>query len=79
MSPTHGIVNTKDFMNVDRVSISSYIPSLQGVLLAYSGTQLLGNSAAIRGDCPFAICRVGFDATVWCPRTSMKLGEQRMH
>ncbi|KIM69314.1 hypothetical protein SCLCIDRAFT_104057 [Scleroderma citrinum Foug A] len=53
--------------------IMRYIPSLQGVLLAYSNTQLLGNSAAIRGDCPFAICSVGFDATVWCPRVSMKL------
>lgn len=70
---------SKDFMGVDCVSISSYIPSLQGVLLAYSNTQLLGNSAAIRGDCPFAICSVGFDATVWCPRVSMKLGKQCMH
>ena len=55
---------------------SSYIPSLQGVLLAHSNIRFLSNSAMIRGDCPFTICRVGFEATVWCPRVSMKLGKQ---
>ncbi|KAG1751493.1 uncharacterized protein EDB91DRAFT_1234851 [Suillus paluster] len=38
--------------------IMRYIPSL---------------SASINADCPFAICNVGFDATVWSPSIAMKL------
>ncbi|KAG6336626.1 hypothetical protein ID866_2465 [Astraeus odoratus] len=53
--------------------IMRYIPSLQGVLVAHSNIRFLDSTAAICGDCPFAICNVGFDATVWSPRVAMKL------
>ncbi|KAL4074071.1 hypothetical protein J3A83DRAFT_2666260 [Scleroderma citrinum] len=53
--------------------IMRYIPSLRGVLLAHSNIRFLSDTAMIRGDCPFGICSVGFDATVWCPRVTMKL------
>lgn len=49
---------------------------MQGVLLAHSNTRFLSKAAAIRGDCPFAICNVAFDATVWSPRIAMRLGQQ---
>ncbi|KAH7888852.1 hypothetical protein F5I97DRAFT_1935292 [Phlebopus sp. FC_14] len=53
--------------------VMRYIPSLRGVLLAHSNLQFLSKTASIRGDCPFAICHVSFDATVWSPCVSMKL------
>ncbi|KIK95143.1 hypothetical protein PAXRUDRAFT_827293 [Paxillus rubicundulus Ve08.2h10] len=53
--------------------VMRYIPTLQGVLLAHSNLQFLHQTAAIRGDCPFAVCNVCFDATVWSPCVSMKL------
>lgn len=53
--------------------IMRYIPSLQGVFLAHSNTRFLSRTAMVCGDCPFAICNVGFDATVWSPRIGMKL------
>ncbi|KAF8843006.1 hypothetical protein BDN67DRAFT_1031039 [Paxillus ammoniavirescens] len=53
--------------------VMRYIPTLQGVLLAHSNLQFLHQTASIRGDCPFAVCNVGFDATVWSPCVSMKL------
>ncbi|KAF9237537.1 hypothetical protein BU15DRAFT_17488, partial [Melanogaster broomeanus] len=53
--------------------VMRYIPVLQGVLLAHSNLQFLSRTASIRGDCPFAVCNVGFDATVWSPSVSMKL------
>ncbi|KAG9316722.1 hypothetical protein JVU11DRAFT_2782 [Chiua virens] len=53
--------------------VMRYIPSLQGVLLAHSNIQFLSQTANIHGDCPFAVCNVSFDATVWGPRVSMKL------
>ncbi|KAI6157653.1 hypothetical protein BKA82DRAFT_995990 [Pisolithus tinctorius] len=53
--------------------VMRHIPSLQGVFLAHSNTRFLSRTAMVRGDCPFAICNVGFDATVWSPRVGMKL------
>ncbi|KAF8557601.1 hypothetical protein OG21DRAFT_1434806 [Imleria badia] len=53
--------------------VMRYIPSLQGVLLAHSNIRFLSKTASIHGDCPFAVCNVSFDATVWGPRVSMKL------
>ncbi|KAF9227244.1 hypothetical protein BS17DRAFT_806452 [Gyrodon lividus] len=53
--------------------VMRYIPTLQGVLLAHSNLRFLTQTASIRGDCPFAVCNVGFDATVWSPCVSMKL------
>ena len=43
-------------------------------MLAHSDLHFLGSSARIKADCPFSICKVGFDATVWSPRIAMKLG-----
>ncbi|KAG1790534.1 uncharacterized protein HD556DRAFT_1390902 [Suillus plorans] len=53
--------------------IMRYIPSLCGVLLAHSNLHFLSPTASINADCPFAICNVTFDATVWSPSIAMKL------
>ncbi|KAG2154387.1 uncharacterized protein EDB93DRAFT_1223198 [Suillus bovinus] len=53
--------------------IMRYIPSLCGVLLAHSNIHFLSPTASINADCPFAICNVAFDATVWSPSIAMKL------
>jgi DNA-directed RNA polymerase I subunit RPA43 len=53
--------------------IMRYIPSLCGVLLAHSNLHFLSPTASINSDCPFAICNVAFDATVWSPSIAMKL------
>ncbi|OAX36564.1 hypothetical protein K503DRAFT_744150 [Rhizopogon vinicolor AM-OR11-026] len=53
--------------------IMRYIPSLSGVLLAHSNLHFLSPTASVTADCPFAVCTVGFDATVWSPRIAMKL------
>ncbi len=36
----------------------------------------MDNTAAVLGDCPFAVADVGFDAVVWQPAEGHKLGEQ---
>ncbi|KAI0630225.1 hypothetical protein C8Q77DRAFT_1137057 [Trametes polyzona] len=53
--------------------LMSYIPALQGVVLAHDRLQFLDSVATIKADCPFAICKVAFDATVWSPQVGMKL------
>ena len=53
---------------------SRYIPALQGVVLAHDKLEFLDRTATIKADCPFANCRVAFDATVWSPQVGMKLG-----
>ncbi|KAI0769756.1 hypothetical protein BD413DRAFT_556633 [Trametes elegans] len=50
-----------------------YIPALQGVVLAHDRLEFLDEVATIKADCPFAICKVAFDATVWSPQVGMKL------
>ncbi|KAH9942444.1 uncharacterized protein BXZ73DRAFT_88017 [Epithele typhae] len=50
-----------------------YIPSLQGVVLAHNRLEFLDRTATIKAECPFANCRVAFDATVWSPQVGMKL------
>ncbi|KAI0820013.1 hypothetical protein BC628DRAFT_1423326 [Trametes gibbosa] len=50
-----------------------YIPALQGVVLAHDRLEFLDRTATIKADCPFTICRVSFDATVWSPQVGMKL------
>jgi DNA-directed RNA polymerase I subunit RPA43 len=52
-----------------------YIPAFQGVVLAHSNLQFLDPTATIKADCPFAVCKVVFDATVWSPQVGIKLGE----
>ncbi|TFK22581.1 hypothetical protein FA15DRAFT_671373 [Coprinopsis marcescibilis] len=53
--------------------IMRYIPSLEGVVVAHSDLEFLSDTAAIKGDCPFMICDVKFNATVWKPRIGMKM------
>lgn len=50
-----------------------YVPALQGVVLSHSNLRFLNNTATIRGDSPFLVCTVVFDATVWSPRVGIKL------
>ncbi len=52
-----------------------YIPALRGVVLAHDRLEFLDKVATIKADCPFANCRVAFDATVWSPQVGMKLCE----
>ena len=53
--------------------ICRYIPALRGVVLAHDRLEFLEKVATIKADCPFANCRVAFDATVWSPQVGMKL------
>ncbi|KAG1890236.1 hypothetical protein F4604DRAFT_654310 [Suillus subluteus] len=53
--------------------IMRYIPSLCGVLLTHSNSHFPSPTANINADCPFAICDITFDATIWSPAVSMKL------
>jgi len=50
-----------------------YIPALQGVVMAHENLQFVDSKATIKADCPFANCRIAFDATVWSPQVGMKL------
>jgi DNA-directed RNA polymerase I subunit RPA43 len=51
-----------------------YIPALRGVVLAHSNLSFVKQTASITADCPFLVCDIQFDATVWSPRVRMKLG-----
>jgi len=51
-----------------------YIHPLRGVVLSHSGLLFTNNRAMIKADCPFLVCDVRFDATIWSPRVGMKLG-----
>ncbi|KAF7321280.1 BTB domain-containing protein [Mycena kentingensis (nom. inval.)] len=53
--------------------VMRYIPALRGVVLAHSNLEFLKPTATITADCPFLVCKVQFDATVWCPHVRMKL------
>ncbi|KAJ7462202.1 hypothetical protein B0H11DRAFT_2054598 [Mycena galericulata] len=66
-SPQTGVQEMLDSM------IMRYIPALRGVVLAHSNLSFLKPTAAITADCPFLVCHIQFDATVWCPRVRMKL------
>lgn len=50
-----------------------YIPALKGVVISHTNLQFLDRTTTIKADCPFAVCRVAFDATVWSPRVGSKL------
>jgi len=50
-----------------------YVPALNGVVISHSNLQFLDRTSTIKADCPFAVCRVAFDATVWSPQIGMKL------
>ncbi|KAG5650673.1 hypothetical protein H0H81_011408 [Sphagnurus paluster] len=53
--------------------VMRYIPALAGVVLSHSNLRFLENTATIQTDCPFLVCKIEFDATVWSPRVGMKL------
>lgn len=55
--------------------VCRYIPALHGVVLAHDHLQFLDKVATIKADCPFMICKVAFDATVWSPQVGIKLGK----
>ncbi|KAJ7084306.1 hypothetical protein B0H15DRAFT_939956 [Mycena belliarum] len=66
-SPSTGVRELLDSM------IMRYIPALRGVVLAHSNLSFLKPTAAITADCPFLVCNIQFDATVWSPRVRMRL------
>jgi len=66
-NPRAGVEEMLDSM------LMRYIPAFEGVVLAHSDLHFLDKAATIKADCPFSVCRVGFDATVWSPHIGMKL------
>ncbi|KAG6813640.1 hypothetical protein H0H92_008877 [Tricholoma furcatifolium] len=50
-----------------------YIPALRGVVLSHSNLHFLSKTATIQADCPFLICPVEFDATIWSPHVVGKI------
>ncbi|KAF5385752.1 hypothetical protein D9615_002481 [Tricholomella constricta] len=53
--------------------IMRYIPALRGVVLSHSNLRFLSTTATIQADCPFLVCKIEFDATIWSPHVGMKL------
>ncbi|KAF8493626.1 hypothetical protein JB92DRAFT_2749925 [Gautieria morchelliformis] len=66
-NPSQGVEEMLDSM------VMRYIPPLRGVVLTHSNIRFLQSTANIQGDSPYAICNVGFDATVWSPRVGQRL------
>ncbi|KAJ7287617.1 hypothetical protein C8J57DRAFT_1284429 [Mycena rebaudengoi] len=66
-SPHAGVQEMLDSM------VMRYIPALRGVVLAHSNLSFLKPTATITADCPFLVCHIAFDATVWSPHVRMKL------
>ncbi|KAK7035524.1 hypothetical protein VNI00_011817 [Paramarasmius palmivorus] len=67
IAPADGVGEMLDSM------IMRYIPAFEGVVLSHSNLFFLDKNATIKADCPFMVCNVSFDATVWRPRVGMKL------
>ncbi|KAF9452342.1 hypothetical protein P691DRAFT_772335 [Macrolepiota fuliginosa MF-IS2] len=67
-NPRAGVEEMLDSM------VMRYIPAFRGVVLSHSNLTLTDKRATIKADCPFLVCNVVFDATVWSPRVGMKLG-----
>ncbi|THU95342.1 hypothetical protein K435DRAFT_829103 [Dendrothele bispora CBS 962.96] len=65
--PRSGVEEMLDSM------IMRYIPALEGVVLSHDNLIFLDKKASITADCPFLVCRIKFDATVWRPHVGMKL------
>ncbi|RXW13227.1 hypothetical protein EST38_g12626 [Candolleomyces aberdarensis] len=53
--------------------IMRYIPALQGVVLSHSNLAFTSETGNIKGDCPYIVCDIRFDATIWNPHIGMKL------
>ncbi|KAL0575602.1 hypothetical protein V5O48_006387 [Marasmius crinis-equi] len=67
IDPKSGVAEMLDSM------LMRYIPAFEGVVLSHSDMEFLEETASIKADSPFLICKVSFDATVWRPRVGMKL------
>ncbi|KAF8322300.1 hypothetical protein DL93DRAFT_2072219 [Clavulina sp. PMI_390] len=65
--PQEGISEMLDSM------ILRYVPAFNGVVLAHSDLRLSSSKAVIQFDCPYATCRITFNALVWSPAIGMKL------
>ncbi|KIK67064.1 hypothetical protein GYMLUDRAFT_37104 [Collybiopsis luxurians FD-317 M1] len=66
-NPRAGVEEMLDSM------IMRYIPALDGVVLSHSNLSFQEDTAAIQADCPFLVCKILFDVTVWRPTVGMKL------
>ncbi|KAK2467765.1 hypothetical protein APHAL10511_000060 [Amanita phalloides] len=53
--------------------VMRYIRVLRGILISHSNTSFLSKTASILDDCPYLVCKVNFDATVWSPQIGMSL------
>ncbi|KAL5528546.1 hypothetical protein ACEPAF_7682 [Sanghuangporus sanghuang] len=53
--------------------VMKYVPALEGVMLCHSNTQFVSDRVLLKNECPFSVCTVYFDATVWSPQIGMKL------
>ncbi|EJD02835.1 uncharacterized protein FOMMEDRAFT_107850 [Fomitiporia mediterranea MF3/22] len=53
--------------------VMRYVPALQGVMLCHSNVKFISDTAILKNECPFSVCTVSFDATVWSPQIGMKL------
>ncbi|KAG6862220.1 hypothetical protein C0995_002151 [Termitomyces sp. Mi166 len=61
------------YLTTITVSLARYLPALRGVVLSHSNLRFLSKTATIQADCPFLVCPIEFDATIWSPRVGMKL------
>ncbi|KAE9411138.1 hypothetical protein BT96DRAFT_961159 [Gymnopus androsaceus JB14] len=66
-NPRTGVEEMLDSM------IMRYIPALDGVVLSHSNLSFKEDTAVIQADCPFLVCKILFDTTVWRPAVGMKL------
>ncbi|KAF5370557.1 hypothetical protein D9758_001836 [Tetrapyrgos nigripes] len=65
--PRSGVEEMLDSM------VMRYIPALEGVVLSHDKLTFMDDKAPIKADCPFLVCKIEFDATVWRPHVGMKL------
>ncbi|KIM40047.1 hypothetical protein M413DRAFT_49122, partial [Hebeloma cylindrosporum] len=69
-NPRAGVEELLDSMIMRYIAYNS---SLQGVVLAHSNLSFTNKAAFIQRDCPFLVCSIAFDASVWSPRVGFKL------
>lgn len=53
----------------------SYVPQMNGVLLAHWDHSIPDDTVKIINECPFGVCEVQFCAIVWAPRVGQVLCE----
>ncbi|KAL5485320.1 hypothetical protein ACEPAI_7962 [Sanghuangporus weigelae] len=67
LDPLSGVYEMLDSL------VMKYVPALEGVMLCHSNAQFISDKALLKNECPFSVCTVCFDATVWSPQIGMKL------